>query len=228
MNRKIQIIIFLFSSLVCVSQPKPKPDNSDIVGTWKYNFLLFGCKLTIKSDYTYEYHVAGDLTNDKSQGTWVRKKNKIILNSSVQHPPETQILSEFTDTIEGVRFIIKDNAGHPISLPYLKIRNRHLSIDTLCNSSSGVFSFERIKKIKAFKISHVGLKEANWSGNSDMNYFEIKMAPESDNYIYQHNEVWELEGKRLYSPSSRNDYKAYKGKNKNRINYFVKEKEAEK
>ncbi len=219
MKRIIQILL-LISSLTCFSQTKS--DTIDLVGIWKYSGGYFEYTLTLNQDSTYEYHIIGDLRNIKSQGEWGKKKNKLILNSDKQKPSETEIISKYSDSTKGVTFVIHDISGEPIGMPHIKIKTSIGKIDTLITNFSGKFNFRTIENIQGFEISFVGLKDATWTGKMNRNYFEILMAPEYENYIFQTNETWKIKNNRLYSPSSKKDNKIYR--DKGRINYYLKEK----
>jgi len=219
MKRIIQIII-LISSLTCFSQTKS--DTINIVGTWKYYAGFFEYTLTLNQDSTYEYHIVGDLSNKKSQGKWERNKSKLILNSDKQKPSKTEISSKYSDTTKGVTLNIHDISGEPIVMPHIKIKNNKGEIDTLITNFSGEFNFSNIENIQEFKISYVGLKDATWIGKMNRNYFEILMAPEYEDYIFQINEIWKIKDIRLYSPSCKKDNRIFK--DKGRINYYLKEK----
>jgi len=219
MKRKLIILFILLSGLSCVSQTKS--DTFDLVGTWKYNVGYFEYTLVIKPDSTYEYSFVGDLNYGKSEGKWERKGNKLILNSYKQKPVESNIISKYSDTIAGVTFIIKDISGKPIAMPHIKITTSQITIDTLITNLNGVFRFAGIKNIQEFKISFIGLKPIVWISKTNKNYFEVVMAPEYDDYIYQINEIWKIKGNRLYSPSGKKDDRVFK--EKDRTNSYLKE-----
>jgi len=222
MKRGVQILLILLSGLTCISQTKSDSIDIDLVGIWKYSFGYLEHTLILHSDNTYEYRIVGDLNNSESQGEWERKGNKLILSSYKQNPSETTIISEYNDTISGVAFTIKDLSGKPIVMAHIKIRNSQFTIDTLIENSNGIFDFPNMKNVQEFEISFVGQKSAGWTGKMNRNYFEIIMAPENENYIFQNNETWRIKGNKLYSPSSRKDNKIFK--EKGRVNYYLKEK----
>lgn len=216
MKQILQIII-LFTSLTCFSQSQS--DNIDLVGTWKYYFGYFEYKLTLYQDSTYSYRMVGDLNKRQSEGNWKLVKNKLILNSFKQKASETRIISNYIDSINGVKFFIKTEKGEPVCFPHIRIKNNLTEIDTLVENQCEIFEFENFKNIQEFKISFIGLKDAIWVGKMNPNYFEVIMVPERDDYIYQTNEIWKIKGDRLYSPSSKKDNKYFR--NKDRINYFL-------
>ena len=219
MKRILQIAI-LISTLSCFSQSNN--EEIELIGIWKYYVGYFECKLTLNPDSTYKYQVVGDLTNRKSEGIWKIKNKKLILNSYKQNPTETVIHANYNDSINGIKFSIRTETGQPVCMPHIKIKNSLTEIDTLVENQCEYFKFQDIKKIQKFTISFVGLKDAIWSGKMTNNYFEIIMAEEIDNYIYQTNENWKIRGDKLYSPSSKKDNKYFR--NKDRINYYSKEK----
>jgi hypothetical protein len=197
-------------------------NNIDLVGTWKYHVGYFEYKLILNPDSTYKYQVVGDLTNRKSEGIWNLRNKELILNSFKQHPAKTIIQAKYNDSIRGVVFLIRTENGQPVSMPHIRIKNRLTEIDTLVENQCGYFKFENISNIQEFVISYVGLKDAIWNGKMNKNFFEIKMAEEIDNYIYQTNETWKIKDDKLYSPSSEKDNKYFN--NKDRRNYYLKEK----
>jgi len=206
--------------LTCFSQSTS--DKIDLVGTWKYYAGYFECKLTLNQDSTYKYHIVGDLNNRKSEGVWKLINNKLILNSYKQQPTETIIYAKYNDSIKGIKFSITTENGDPVCLPQIRIKNSLTEIDTLFENQCRIFDFKEFNNVQEFKISFVGLKDAMWTGKMNKNYFEVIMAEELDNYIYQTNETWKIKEKRLYSPTSKKDNKYFK--NKDRINYYLKEK----
>jgi hypothetical protein len=219
MKRILQTIILL-TSLTCFSQSKS--NNIDLIGTWKYYFGYFEYKLTLNQDSTYKYQVVGDLTNRKSEGVWKLENKKLILNSYKQYPTETIIHAKYNDSIKGINFSIRTETGQPVCMPHIRIKNSLTEIDTLVENQCEFFEFKNIFSIQEFTISFVGLKDATWSGKMNKNYFEIIMAEELDNYIYQTNETWKIKGDKLYSPTSKKDNTYFI--NKDRINYYLKEK----
>ena len=219
MKRILQIIILLTSS-TCFSQSTS--NKIDLTGTWKYYVGYFECKLTLNQDSTYSYQIVGDLSNRKSEGVWRLENKKLILNSYKQKPTETIIHAKYNDSIKGIVFSIRSETGMQVCTPYIRIKNNLTEIDTLAENQCEFFEFTDIKNIQEFTISFIGLKDAKWVRKMNMNYFEIIMAEELDNYIYQKNETWKIKGDKLYSPSSKKDNKYFK--NKDRINYYLKEK----
>ena len=211
--------MILLSGFTCVSQTSS--DTFDVTGTWKYSSGYLINTLILKPDSTYEFSTIGDLISGNSEGRWERKGKKIILNSYRQKPYETTIISKYTDTIAGVTFIIKDISGNPVAMLHIKIGNSQTGTDTLITNLNGVFNFPGIKNMQEFEVSFVGLKPAVWTGKTNRNYFEITMAPENENYIFQKNEVWKIKGNKLYSPTSKKDNKIFK--DKGRVNYYLKE-----
>lgn len=193
-----------------------------MVGTWKYYVGYFECKLTLNQDSTYKYQVVGDLTNRKSEGVWRLKNKKLILNSYKQYPTETIINAKYNDSLNGISFSIRTETGQPVCMPHIRIKNSLSKVDTLVENKCEFFEFKDINNIQEFTISFVGLKDAIWIGKMNKNYFEIIMAEELDNYIYQTNETWKIKGDKLYSPSSKKDNKYFN--NNERINYYLKEK----
>ena len=215
MKRVIQIII-LISSLTCFSQ-----SESDLIGIWKYHVGYFVKTLTLKPNGTYQFSIVGDLHNNKSEGIWKLNGNKLILNSLKRKSEETTIIAKYLDSINGVKLNIHDRSGFPIPTPQIEIKSNEGSFDTLLTTEEGVCCFYEINSVQDLKVSSVGLKDAVWTGEMDKNYFDIIMAEEQDNYIYQTNESWKIKGDKLYSPSSKKDNKYFK--EKGRINYYQKE-----
>lgn len=219
MKRIFQILI-LISSLTCYSQSNS--NSIDLIGTWKFHVGYFDCTLILNADSTYKYLIVGDLNNSKTEGIWTQKNKKLILSSYKQKASETSIKSEYCDSIKGVKFVIKNDSGEPISMPQIKIKNSQTEFDTLIENNSGVFDFKDFNNILEFKISFVGLKDAIWIGKMNRNYFEIYMTPEHDDYIYQINEIWKIKGDRLYSPTSKKEHRLLGRRGK--IDYYLKEK----
>jgi hypothetical protein len=215
--RRVFQIIFLISSLTCFSQSK-----SDLIGTWKYHIGYFEKTLNLNPDNTYQFSIVGDLHNENSEGIWKLNGNKLILNSFKQKPEETIVIAKYLDSINGVKFHIQDESGFPIPIPQIRIINSQGVFDTLMSTKSGIHNLPKINNIQEFKVSFVGFKDAIWIGKRNMNYFEITLAPELDNYIYQVNEIWKIKGEKLFSPTSKKEYKSF-GKRGN-TNYYIKEK----
>ncbi len=207
------------TSLTCFSQSTS--NNIDLVGTWVYYVGFFECRMTINKDSTYKFQVEGDLTNRKSEGVWKLKNKKLIFNSNKQKPTETIIIAKYIDSLNGIRFLINTEIGEPVCMPHIRIKTKLTKIDTSLYNQCEIFEFKEINNIQKFKISFVGLKDAIWIGKMNRNYFEIVMAEEFDDYIYQANEIWTIKKNRLYSPTSKKDNRYYK--KKGRINYYLKE-----
>jgi len=216
MKRIFQIII-LISSLTCFSQ-----SESDLIGIWKYHVGYFEQTLTLNPDNTYQFSNVGDLHNDKSIGIWKLNGYKLILNSLKQKPEETIVIAKNLDSITGVKFSIHNESGFPIPIPQIKIKSREGIIDTLMTTEGGLYSLHELNNIQEFKVSFVGFKDAVWKGNKHMNYFEIIMVDELDNYIYQTNEIWKIKGDKIFSPTSKQEYRSF-GK-RGKTNYYLKEK----
>lgn len=70
--------------LLTFSQKRPI-GRKPIWGTYRYlsSDSLSGMSLSINYDHTYKYYVGGDLFTNHSDGTWVLKRDTLILNSTL-------------------------------------------------------------------------------------------------------------------------------------------------
>ncbi len=217
--KKSILAIFLLTVFVS-TYSQTRTDWNNIIGTWKYYFGYFECTLVLNSDSTYKYSVIGDLNNNKSEGKWKLHKNKLVLNSYKQKPDESKVISYYIDSIIGIRLSIRDIFGEPVVMPHIKILSDNRAIDTLLTNYDGLFEFPGIENMSSLEVSFIGLKNVMWNENLNQNFFELIMAPEIHDYIYQINEKWKFEKDRLYHPGYKNDNRVLN--NKNRVNYFVK------
>lgn len=217
--KKNIITLYLLTILISASS-QTRTDWNNLIGTWTYNYGYFVYTLVINSDSTYEYSRIGDLNYDKSDGNWKLENGKLVLNSNKQKSEESKVISHLIDTITGVRLSIHDIFGEPVIMPRIKIFGNTRAIDTLMTNYNGLFEFPSIKNISSLEVSFIGLRNVKWNENLNQNFFELIMAPESRDYIYQTDEKWKIKNDRLYHPNYKKDNKILK--NKNRVNYFVK------
>jgi hypothetical protein len=106
------LITFLFFTLSVKSQIKPAIK-------FQTKGRIVNHTLMLRSDNSFEYSAIGDVVNAKSNGTWVRKKRKIILKSNTEFITGYSILKESTGNCESdtgyFYLLVLHKDGYPLA-----------------------------------------------------------------------------------------------------------------
>lgn len=217
-------LFLFFNYFVSFSQNK-----EDVVGTWKYfTDFFFEHTLIINNDSTYSYEIVGDMIEKHSEGKWLLKKNKLILNSKLREVPISDLIEiknetsvyEPIDSLILLEFDISDYRGKPLEFTPLTITFKNSKLDTFLINSKSILPIPSNQSLYKLFLSSIGYQSILWDYRSGYNKFVIKLAPIYQDYIIMKEDKWIIKNGKLYNSKTRKDTRTYSKEAQNRKNFF--------
>jgi hypothetical protein len=154
-------------------------------------------KIILHEDYTFEYLNKEKLSNQYSQGKWLKRRDTILLKSDSRY--KTGVINFQENIIEGqnIKITVLNSNNHTITNAGITINENE---NTGWNTNE--FGYVAIPKqeIKSITIHYLGTKYFYSVNDKQSNFFKLQIRLENLEFKYFNNENWILKKRALVSP----------------------------
>lgn len=159
----------------------------DIKGKYSPSFKNAFTELELTDNYRFKYrHVIG-LIDTKSEGSWVKKGNEIILNSDSKFETnKIDVVEKETDSTP--KMLIEFQDGYPVELANILLNN--ISSKVYVSNEKGIVKFPKDVRISNFTIYYLG--ESYEYQVKKENSFQVKLFTNDLGRTYFKNRVLKL------------------------------------
>lgn len=198
---KIAVCVIILMSVSCVGNKK------SLVGTYvrsgkgmnNYNELI------LDSNHVFKFSGASCQGDYRTEGTWSRSKNKLILNTFpfVRNNDSVSVLlqSKKINDDDSITFEIMDDSLEMLVGVLVSVFIKNELKDGTVSDENGIAKL-KYGKYDSICISYTGFANLTIKGNKSNNYFKIKMRTDN-NFLEENyssslqfvNETWHIDRK---------------------------------
>jgi len=190
--------IFNFAILLTLFIVQAKAQESELI-KFQSRDNKINHTLNLRSDHSFEYIVFGDLVNAKSEGTWIIKKNRIVLKSYDEYRTGYSVIKESVNNcdIDTSRYclFIQGKDGFPLAHCNVSYESKsyEVPVNGVVIIEKGIDSIIRISFLN--EVHEVKITQKNKSCKN------ILFLQKEREKLYFRSEVWKYHRRKIITRS---------------------------